>query len=107
ELPDRLEGSTWLSCAAADGSPEAKNLEIAPRQAPRPARHLRASAQPLPELPPADAAAPDVPDMQDVPRPRDRAAPPARLVKSWFASRSTLRHRLRCRPQDRRLCLRP
>jgi len=28
----------------------------------------------------ADAAASDVPDVQDVPRPRDRAAPPARFV---------------------------
>src|SRR5438105_1960251 len=70
----------WLYCAAADGSPEAKNVEVAPRQASRPARHLFAAPEPLSELPPADAAAPDVPDLQDVPRPRDRAAPPARLT---------------------------
>src|SRR5204863_492765 len=30
----------------------------------------------------ADAAAPDVPDVQDVPRPRDRAASPARFVNA-------------------------
>src|SRR5256714_14414321 len=73
-------GARWLYCAAADGSPEAKNVEVAPRQASRPARHLLAAPEPLSELPPADAAAPDVPDLQDVPRPRDRAAPPARLI---------------------------
>ncbi len=71
----------WLYCAAADGSPEAKNVEVAPRQASRPARHLLAAPEPLSELPPADAAASDVPDVQDVPRPRDRAAPPARLLE--------------------------
>src|SRR5438067_8632127 len=65
----------WLYCAPADGSSQAKNLEIAPRQAPRAARHLRAAPQRLPELPPADSVTPDVPELQDLSRPRGRAAP--------------------------------
>src|SRR3954471_3152579 len=70
------------------GSPQAKNLEIAPRQAACDAQDLRAAADAVPELQPADPAASDVLDVQDLPRPRDRAASPARLVGAWPASQS-------------------
>ena len=69
-----------LESAAADGRPEEKNLQVAPRQAPRPARHRGAARERLPDLRPAEAAAPRVPDLQDVQGPRGRAAPHARSV---------------------------
>ena len=64
-----------LHSAAAHGRPEEENVEVPPRQAPRAARHRGAARERVPELRPAEAAAPRLPDLQDVPRARGRAAP--------------------------------
>ena len=62
---------------AAHGSPQEENLQGSPRQAPRAARHRGAARERVPDLPSAEAAAPRLPDLQDVQGPRDRAAPHA------------------------------
>ncbi|MGH3103293.1 MAG: NUDIX domain-containing protein [Gaiellaceae bacterium] len=64
-----------LDSAAAHGRPQEEAIAVSSRQAPRAARHLRASRERVPELPPAEAAPPDVPDLQDLPRSRGRATP--------------------------------
>src|SRR5438093_11847486 len=56
------------------GSTEEETVQVAPGQAARDASDLRAAPEPLPAVRLAEAAAPDVPDVQDVRRPRDRAS---------------------------------
>src|SRR6266516_3649689 len=60
---------------AAHGRPEEEDVEVAPRQAPRHARHLGAAGERLPAVRAAQAAASRLPDVQDVPGPGRRAAP--------------------------------
>ena len=55
------------------GCPEAKDIEVPARQAPRPAQDRGAEALGLPCLRQAEGVAPHVSDVQDVPRPRGRA----------------------------------
>jgi phosphate acyltransferase len=69
-----------LYSAAAHGRPEEEDVEVASRQAARAARHLGAARQHLPDLWAAEAAASRLPDVQDVPGSRDRAAPVTRSV---------------------------
>ncbi len=56
--------------------PEEETVEGTPRQAPRAARNCRAARERVPELPPADAAAPRMPDLRDAPARAGRSAPP-------------------------------
>src|SRR5581483_7850816 len=67
--------------ARAHGRPEAENLEVAARQAPRDARHLGAARERLPELRTAEAAPPRVRELRDVQGPRGRAAPDRRSLE--------------------------
>ena len=68
--------------AAGHGRPQAENLEVAPRQAPRDARDQRAERQRLPAVRAAEAAAPRLPDLRHVQGPRGRAAPLRRSRRS-------------------------
>ena len=65
----------WLYSAVAHGRPQEEDVEVPPRQAPRAALDRSAAREHLSELRVAHAAAPHVSDVQDVPRPRHRAAP--------------------------------
>src|SRR6187200_2504515 len=69
-----------LHSAAAHGSPQAKDIQSPPRQAPRPARHLRDARQHVPELRLPDARSSRLPHVQDVPGPRHSAARNSRTV---------------------------
>ncbi len=72
--PDLAERDVWLYSSAGHGSPEAKTVEVAPRQAACAASSPGAARERVPGLPPAEAAAPRLPELQDVPRARSRAA---------------------------------
>src|SRR6516165_11456333 len=58
--------------AAAHGRPEAEDVEVEARQAPRAARDLRAARLGVPDVPAAEAPAPRVPELQDLQGTRDR-----------------------------------
>ena len=73
-------GPSPLPWAVAHGRPEEEDLEVPPRQAPRPARDRRAARLDLRELRLAEAVAPRLPDVQDVSRARGQASPGARSV---------------------------
>src|SRR6266498_3434264 len=60
--------------ARADGSPEEENVEVTPRQAPGDASPGGSARERVPGLPPAEAAASCLPELQDVQGPRRRAA---------------------------------
>jgi hypothetical protein len=64
---------SWLY-SAADGRPQEKNLQVAPGQAARHAPDPGAAREYVPAVRAAQAAAPDVPELQDLRGPRDRAA---------------------------------
>src|SRR5215207_1276802 len=72
---ERAKGSsrTIAIVPRCDGSPQEENVESAPRQAPRNPQARCPAGQRVPGLPSAQAAASDVPDLQDVPRTRSRA----------------------------------
>src|ERR671913_1161717 len=72
---ERARGSsgTIAIVPRCDGSPQEENVESAPRQAPRNPQARCPAGQRVPGLPSAQAAASDVPDLQDVPRTRSRA----------------------------------
>ena len=80
--PTRVKtcGACSLYSAAAHGRPEAKDIEVEARQAPRAARDLRPARPGLPDLQAAEAAASRLPELQDVQGPGRRAAPPRRAV---------------------------
>src|SRR5947207_85345 len=59
---------------AAHGSSEEENVEVAPRQAPGDSPPRGSARERLPGLPSAEATASRLPELQDVPRPRRRAA---------------------------------
>src|SRR5438876_9759068 len=83
--PDLAERDVWLYSSAGHGSPEAKTVEVAPRQAACAASSPGAARERVPGLPPAEAAAPRLPELQDVPRARSRAAEnPGALGRSAF-----------------------
>src|SRR5919109_3057897 len=63
-----------LYSAAGHGRSEAKDIQVTPRQAARDAQALAPRAGRVPAVPPAEAAAPRLPDLRHVPRPRGRAA---------------------------------
>ena len=65
--------AAWLY-SAADGRPQEKHIQVAPGQAARHASARGAAGQHVPAVRAAQAAAPDVPELQDLRRPRDRAA---------------------------------
>src|SRR5512144_1693415 len=69
-----------LPWAAAHGRPEAKDLEGSARQAPRSARDLGTARLDVRELRLAEAVAPRLPDLQDLPRSRGPAAARPRPV---------------------------
>ena len=69
-----------LHSAAADGSPQAKNLEGPSRQAACPAWYRSTERQRVSELRLADTCASRLPDLQDVSGPRDSAARNTRPV---------------------------
>src|SRR5207253_4879493 len=66
--------------SAARGCPEEENVEVSSRQAPCDASPGGAARERLPGVPAAEAAAPRLPELQDVPRPRRRAADDAGSV---------------------------
>src|ERR671923_2773160 len=70
------EGSrrTIAIVASRDGSPQEKDVQGAARQASRDAQARGPETERVPGLSPPEAAAPDVPDVQDVSRARSRAA---------------------------------
>ena len=61
------------------GSPE-EDLEVPPRQAPRPARDLGAARRDVRAVRLAEAVASRLPDVQDVPRARGQASPGTRSL---------------------------
>src|SRR6266536_731963 len=71
--------------ARADGSPEEENVEVTPRQAPGDASPRGAARERVPGLPPAEAAPSRLPELQDVQRPRHRAAHRSRAVMARIA----------------------
>ena len=81
---ERARGSsrTIAIVARCDGSPQEENVESAPRQAPRNPQARSPAGQRVPGLPSAQAAASDVPDLQDLPRTRSRATACAGPVES-------------------------
>ena len=87
--PGRSRSNSARLAQPLDGSPQEENLEGTPRQAPRAARHRGAARERVPDLPSAEAAAPRLPDVQDVQGPRGRAAPHAASVAAWPESPST------------------
>src|SRR6266511_4914986 len=71
--------------ARADGSPEEENVEVTPRQAPGDASPGGPARERVPGLPPAEAAASRLPELQDVQGPRRRAADDSRAVMARIA----------------------
>ena len=71
--------------ARADGSPEEENVEVTPRQAPGDASPGGSARERVPGLPPAEAAASCLPELQDVQGPRRRAAVDSRAVVARIA----------------------
>src|SRR3954470_19601554 len=67
------------------GSPQEENVEGAPRQASRAARDSGSAPERVPDLPPAEAAASCLPELQDVQGPRHRAAHDAGAVMPRIA----------------------
>jgi hypothetical protein len=53
-----------LYSASGHGSPQAKNVQIAPRQAPLDAQALHSRARRVSAVPPAEAATPRLPDLR-------------------------------------------
>jgi hypothetical protein len=78
--PGELARAALATLRRSHGRPQEKNLESTERQAPRAAQDRVAAAEPLPAVRPAQAAPSSLPDVRDLPRPRDRAAPHARPV---------------------------
>src|SRR6266498_1036004 len=71
--------------ARADGSPEEENVEVTPRQTPGDASPGGPARERVPGLPPAEAAASRLPELQDVQGPRRRAADDSRAVMARIA----------------------
>jgi phosphate acyltransferase len=69
----------------ADGSPEEENIEVTPRQAPGDASPRGSARERVPGLPPAEAAASRLSELQDVQGPRRRAADRSRAVVARIA----------------------
>ena len=77
-----LANGLGLHSAAGHGSPEATSNEHQARQAARATQAAGAARQRVPCLPSAEAATPGLPDVQDLPRPRSRAARHPRPVRA-------------------------
>ena len=88
--------------AAAHGRPEAKDLEVAARQAPRSARRSRAARLDVRAVRVAEAVASRLPDVQDVSRARGQAAPRARPVTRAARDDPRRGRRARRRPRSGR-----
>src|SRR5919201_5556319 len=88
ENSERSCRTSRLYCAARGCSQE-EDVEVAPRQATRTAQDRGTAPEPVPGLPPAEAAPPGLPELQDVPRAGRRAAPYPRRLVSCPESRST------------------
>src|SRR6266511_504470 len=71
--------------ARADGSPEEEDVEVTPRQAPGDASPGGPARERVPGLPPAEAAASRLPELQAVQGPRRRAADDSRAVMARIA----------------------